>query len=134
MYGPNYVKLSSVFAAQLFNVFIVHYTALPLVRSGPHWHQSHAITASIRFALAQALTAAPSARDPDLDSGNHDMSRLSSFAWPNDAPIHGLAGIPLRRLPTDIGCGALAPPDSQISQNSNTQRNEDSSRRTLERA
>jgi hypothetical protein len=23
-------------------------------------------------------------------SGNHDMSRLSALAYPNDAPIHGL--------------------------------------------
>jgi hypothetical protein len=57
MYGPNYVKLSRVFAAQLFNVFIVHYAALPPVRSGPCpiVAPRHAITASIRLALTQAL-------------------------------------------------------------------------------
>jgi hypothetical protein len=37
------------------------------------------------------------------------MSRLSAFACPNDAPIHSLADIPLRRLPADVGCGTLAP-------------------------
>ena len=55
MYGPNYVKLSRVFAVQLFSVFIGHYAALSPVRSDPHWSHSHAITASIRLALAQAL-------------------------------------------------------------------------------
>jgi uncharacterized protein YbdZ (MbtH family) len=52
MYGPNYVKLSRVFAVQLFRMFIGHYAALPPVRSEPHWPHSHAITASIRLALA----------------------------------------------------------------------------------
>jgi hypothetical protein len=56
MYGPNYVKLSRVFAVQLFSMFIEHYAALPPVRSDPHWSHSHAITASIRLALAP-LTA-----------------------------------------------------------------------------
>jgi hypothetical protein len=42
-----------------------------------------------------------------LDSGNHDMSRLSKLAYLNGAPIHGLTDIPLRLLPTDIGCGTL---------------------------
>jgi hypothetical protein len=28
MYGPNYVKLSRVFAVQLLSVFIVHFAAL----------------------------------------------------------------------------------------------------------
>jgi hypothetical protein len=36
-------------------MFLGHYAALPPVRSGPHWPQRHAITASIRLALAQAL-------------------------------------------------------------------------------
>jgi hypothetical protein len=40
-------------------------------------------------------TATPAARDSNLDSGNHDMSRLSTPAYPNDAPNHGLADIPL---------------------------------------
>jgi hypothetical protein len=55
MYGPNYVKLSRVFAVQLFSVFIAHYTALPPVRSGPCWSHSHTTTASFRLALTQAL-------------------------------------------------------------------------------
>jgi hypothetical protein len=56
-------------------------------------------------------TATHATRDSNLGSGNHDhdMSRLSAFACPNDAPIHGLADKPSRLLPTDIGCGALAP-------------------------
>jgi hypothetical protein len=44
-----------------------------------------------------------------IGSGNHDMSILSTLAYPNDAPIHGLTDIPPRLLPTDIECGALAP-------------------------
>jgi hypothetical protein len=36
MYGPNYVKLSRVFAVQLFGMTIEHYAALPPVRSDPH--------------------------------------------------------------------------------------------------
>jgi hypothetical protein len=58
-------------------------------------------------------TATPAARDPNLNSGNHDMSRLSALAYPNDAPIHGLADIPPRLLPADIGCGTLAPRSRQ---------------------
>jgi hypothetical protein len=38
------------------------------------------------------------------------MSRLSTPAYPNDAPIHGLTDIPLRLLSTDIGCGTLLAP------------------------
>ena len=48
-------------------------------------------------------TATHTARDSNLGSGNHDMSRLSTLAYLNDAPIHGLTDIPLRPLPTDIG-------------------------------
>jgi hypothetical protein len=33
-------------------------------------------------------TATHTARDSNPDSGNHDMSRLSTLAYPNDAPIH----------------------------------------------
>jgi uncharacterized protein YbdZ (MbtH family) len=54
-------------------------------------------------------TATHAARNSNLGSGNHDMSRLYTPACPNDAPIHGLTDIPLRLLPTDIGCGTLAP-------------------------
>jgi hypothetical protein len=87
MYGPNYVKLSRVFAVQLFSMFIGHYAALPPVRSDPNWSHSHAITASIRLALTHApCTATPAARDSNLDSGNHDMSRLSALAYPNARP------------------------------------------------
>ena len=55
MCGPNYVKLSRVFAVQLFSMFIGHYTALSPVRSDPHWPHSHAIIASIRLALTHTL-------------------------------------------------------------------------------
>jgi hypothetical protein len=55
MYGPNYVKLSSVLAVQLFSMTIEHYAALTPVRSDPHWSHSHAIIASIRLALTHAL-------------------------------------------------------------------------------
>jgi hypothetical protein len=110
MHGPNYVKLSRVFAVQLFASMITgHYAALPPVRSDPHWPHSHAIIASIRLALTHPYTAIPTARDSNLDSGNHDMSRLSALAYLNDAPIHGLTDIPLRLLPTDIGCGTPGP-------------------------
>jgi hypothetical protein len=59
MYGPNYVKLSRVFAVHLFSMIIEHYfedyAALPPVRSDPHWPHSHAIIASIRLALTHTL-------------------------------------------------------------------------------
>jgi hypothetical protein len=54
-------------------------------------------------------TATHATCDSNLSSGNHDMPRLSTFACPNDEPIHGLADVPLRRLPTGIKCGTLAP-------------------------
>jgi hypothetical protein len=38
-------------------------------------------------------TATPTACESSPGSDNHDMSRLSAFAYPNDAPIHGLADI-----------------------------------------
>jgi hypothetical protein len=173
MYGPNNVKLSRVFAVQLFSMLIGHYVAPPPVRSDPHWPHSHAspppfasplsihcnthlpatqtsavVTKTcpdylhphipercthprpcrytstpapngywVWHALAprcsQQDTAAPPARDSNLDSCNQDMSRLSTLAYPDDAPIHGLADIPLRLLPTDIGCGTLAPRSRQ---------------------
>jgi uncharacterized protein YbdZ (MbtH family) len=37
MNGPNYVKLSRVFAVQLFGMFLGHCAALPPVRFDPHW-------------------------------------------------------------------------------------------------
>jgi hypothetical protein len=40
-------------------------------------------------------TATRTARDSNLDSGNHDMSRLSTLAYLNDSPIHGLTDEPL---------------------------------------
>jgi hypothetical protein len=40
-------------------------------------------------------TATHTTRDPNLGSGNHDMSRLSTFAYLNDAPSQGLADIRL---------------------------------------
>jgi hypothetical protein len=41
--------------------------------------------------------ATPTARDSNLDSGNHDMPKLSMHtpAYLNDAPIHGLADMRL---------------------------------------
>jgi hypothetical protein len=95
MYGPNYVKLSRLFAVRLFSMSIPHYTALSPARPDPSWSNRHAITASIRLALTQARTATPTARDSNLGSGNHDMSRLSALAHLNDAPIHGLADVRL---------------------------------------
>ena len=107
MYGPNYVKLSRVFAVQLFSMIIEHYAALPPVRSDPHWSHTHAIIASIRLALTHTLRAIPTARDSNLDSGNHDMSRLSTLAYLNDSPIHGLTDKPLAYFQRILG-GALA--------------------------
>jgi hypothetical protein len=43
----------------------------------------------------QTTRGTPTARDSNLDSGNHGMSKLSALAYPNDAPIHGLADIRL---------------------------------------
>jgi hypothetical protein len=47
------------------------------------------------LARPRSHTATPTARDSNLGSGNHDMSRLSAFTYPNDAPIHGLADMRL---------------------------------------
>jgi hypothetical protein len=56
------------------------------------------------LALAEeALQHTLTAGDSILGSGNHDMSRLSTPAYLNGAPIYGLADKPLRLLPTDIG-------------------------------
>jgi hypothetical protein len=38
-------------------------------------------------------TATHTPRDSNLDSGNHSLSKLSTLAYPNDAPIHGLTDI-----------------------------------------
>jgi hypothetical protein len=95
MYGPNYVKLSRLFAVQLFSMIIGHYAALPPVRSDPCWSHSHAITARLHLSRPHPGTATPTARDSNLGSGNHDMSRLPTSAYPSDAPIHGLADIHL---------------------------------------
>jgi hypothetical protein len=53
-------------------------------------------------------TATHTARDSNLGSGNHDMSRLPTPTYPNDAPIHGhgLTDKPLCLLSTDIGCSS----------------------------
>jgi hypothetical protein len=89
-------------------MIIEHYAALPPVRSDPPLvpqpchHRLHS-------PRPHPYTATPAARDSNLDSGNHDMSRLSTRAYLNDAPIHGLTDTPLRLLPTDIGCGTLTP-------------------------
>jgi hypothetical protein len=114
MYEHNYVKLSRVFAVQLFSMFIGHYSALPPVRSDPHWpHSPQPCHHRLHSPRPHPYTAIPTARDSNLDSGNHDMSRLSTLTYLNDAPIHGLTDIPLRLLPTDIGCGTLDPRSRQ---------------------
>jgi hypothetical protein len=96
MYGPNYVKLSRVFAAQLFSVITEHYAALR-PRSDPTPIGPTAMP-RLHSPRPHPYTAIPTARDSNLDSGNHhDMSRLSTLAYLNDAPIHGLTDIPLRR-------------------------------------
>jgi hypothetical protein len=61
----------------------------------------------MRLAFTHALQL-PAARDSNIGSGNQGASRLSALAYPNDVPIHSLADVPPRLLPTDIGCGALA--------------------------
>jgi hypothetical protein len=109
MYGPNYVKLSRLFAVRLFSMSIPHYTALSPARPDPSWSNRHAITASIRLALTQARTATPTARDSNLGSGNHDMSRLSALAHLNDAPIHGLADVRLAYFQQRVAPSPLAP-------------------------
>jgi hypothetical protein len=54
------------------------------------------------------------ARDSKLGSGNHDMSRLATSAYPNDTPVvHSPTDGPLRLLSTDIGCGTFAPRSRQ---------------------
>jgi hypothetical protein len=121
MYGPNYVKLSRVFAVQLFSVLIRHYAALPPVRFDPArplapqpcHHRLHS-------PRPHPYTATHTARDPNLGGGNHDMSRLSTPAYPNDAPIHGLTDIPSRLLSTDIG-GMWCPRRSLSIRHGNTQ-------------
>jgi hypothetical protein len=92
MYGPNYVKLSRVFAVQLFSMIFEHSATPgpirpPLVPQPCH-HRLHS-------PRPHPCTATHTARDSDLGSANHDMSRLSILAYLNDAPIHGLIDIPL---------------------------------------
>jgi hypothetical protein len=94
-----YGKLSRVFAVQLLSTFIGHYAALPPVRSDPHWSHSHAITASIRLALTHAL--------------QHRLLATQTPAVVTTTCLDGLTDIPLRLLPTDIGCGTLAPRSRQ---------------------
>jgi hypothetical protein len=118
MYVPNYVKLSRVFAVQLFSMFIWHYVALPPVRSAirpplapqPCHHRLHS-------PRPHPCTATPADRDSNLGSGNHDMSRLSALAYPNDAPIHGLADIPLAYSHRVLG---VAPSPSLSTRHGNT--------------
>jgi hypothetical protein len=66
MYAPNYVKLSRVFAVQLFSVLIGHYAAPPPVRSDPHWPHSHHRLHSPR--PYPPYTTTPTARDLNLDT------------------------------------------------------------------
>ena len=96
MHGRNYVKLSRVFAVQLFSMFIAHYTALPPARSDPSWPHSHAITASIRLAFTHALQHPLLATPTSAVATTTCLDYLlSTFSFPNDAPIHGLADIRL---------------------------------------
>jgi hypothetical protein len=94
MYEHNYVKLSRVFAVQLFSMFIGHYAALPPVRSDPHWpHSPQPCHHRLHSPRPHPYTATPAARDSDLGGGNHDMSILyihPQAADPNDSPTHGL--------------------------------------------
>jgi hypothetical protein len=78
-------------------------------------------------------TATHAARDSNLDSGNHDMSRLSTLAYLNDSPIHGLTDIPLRLLPTDIGCGTLDPRTRRARQHTARDSNLDSGNHDMSR-
>jgi hypothetical protein len=109
MYGPNYVKLSRLFAVQLFSMFIGHYATLPPVRSDPHWPAPQPCHHRLHSPRPHPYTATHAVRDSNLGSGNHDMSRLSTLAYLNDSPIHGLTDIPLRLLPTDSRSGTLDP-------------------------
>jgi hypothetical protein len=93
MYAPNYVKLSRVFAVQLFSMIIEHYAALPPVRSDPHWSHSHTIIASIRLALTHTLQYPLLATQTSTVVTTTWLSRLSALAYLNDAPTHGLTDI-----------------------------------------
>jgi hypothetical protein len=88
MYGPNYVKLSRLFAVQLFSMFIGHYATLPPVRSDPHWPAPQPCHHRLHSPRPHPYTATHAVRDSNLGSGNHDMSRLSTLAYLNNAPIH----------------------------------------------
>jgi hypothetical protein len=112
MYGPDYVKLSRVFAVQLFSIFIGHYVVLTPVRSDPYWPHSQPCHHRLHSPRLHPYTATRAARDPNLDSGNHDMSRLSTLAYPNDAPIHGLTDVRLAYSQRVLG---VAPPPPSLS-------------------
>jgi hypothetical protein len=110
MYGPSYVKRKTehrAFAAQLLVVFIAH-CALCRAIPGPIWPPLARRPCHHRLRLHSPRphkgTATPSDRDPNLGSGNHDMSRLPAFAYLNDAhPIQGLADIRLAHSQRILG-------------------------------
>jgi hypothetical protein len=124
MYGPDYVKLSRVSAVQLFSMFIAHYAALPPARSDPRWslspqpcdqrlHSPRPYPADPDFPDTQALQHPPTARDSNLGSANHDMSRASAFVHP--IPGRRAHPRPCRYTPTYAWCLLPTPnDDSQL--------------------
>jgi hypothetical protein len=84
MCGPNYVKLSRVFAAKLFSMSIAHYApALPPpgpIRPplAPHT----AMTSPPPFASPSPIHCNTHCPRQRPGSGNHDMSRLSTSRYP----------------------------------------------------
>jgi hypothetical protein len=94
MYGPNYVNLrigQSLCCAVVWCLVCllctIHYAALPPgpirppLAPRPCHHRLH----SPRPRPRRPGTSTPSARDPNLGSGNHDMSRLPTSSYLNDA-------------------------------------------------
>jgi hypothetical protein len=106
MYGPNYVKLSRVFAVQLFSMFIGHYAALPPdPRSDPTPINPTAMPSPPPFASLSPMHC------------NTRCSRLKPRQWQLRHVLTICTRIPERcahprphryassLLPTDIGCG-----------------------------
>jgi hypothetical protein len=113
MYGPNYVKLSRVFAVQLFGMIIEHYAALPPVRLDPHWPHIHAITASIRLALIHTLQHTLLATQTSAVATTACLGYLHPHALTMRPSTASFTDIPLRLLLTDIGCVTRLAPRSR---------------------
>jgi hypothetical protein len=79
----NYVPASPGYYRQM------EHTCMPIAPSGALLPTDIGCGALLSLA-PRPHTATPAACDSNLDSGNHDMSRLSAFACLNDAPIHAL--------------------------------------------